>query len=115
MAAWEVLSLNTTVPQIMAPQAGDTYSFPRVAEFLLGTAAAPAITFSGDTNTGIFSPGADQVAIATGGVTRATVDSTGLLTVPAGVETTSFFRATKTGSDTIASGPFFFLRNEGTG
>lgn len=32
-----------------------------------GTAAAPSITFSGDTNTGIYSPGADQVAIATGG------------------------------------------------
>lgn len=32
-----------------------------------GTAAAPAYSFSGDTNTGIFSPGADQLAIATNG------------------------------------------------
>jgi hypothetical protein len=35
-----------------------------------GTAALPAIAFDGDTNTGIFSPGADQLAIATNGVER---------------------------------------------
>ena len=40
-----------------------------------GTAAAPSITFSGDTNTGIYSPGADQVAIATGGTAAVTVSS----------------------------------------
>lgn len=42
-----------------------------------GTAAAPSITFSGDTNTGIYSPGADQVAIATGGSKRFEVDAAG--------------------------------------
>jgi hypothetical protein len=42
-----------------------------------GTAAAPSITFSGDTNTGIYSPGADQVAIATGGSKRFEVDANG--------------------------------------
>ena len=36
----------------------------------LGSAAAPSITFSADTNTGVFSPGADQVAVATNGVER---------------------------------------------
>ena len=40
-----------------------------------GTAAAPSITFSGDTNTGIYSPGADQVAIATGGTAAVTVNN----------------------------------------
>jgi hypothetical protein len=35
-----------------------------------GTAALPAIAFDGDPNTGIFSPGADQLAIATNGVER---------------------------------------------
>jgi hypothetical protein len=34
------------------------------------SAATPSIVFSGDTNTGIFSPGADQLAVATGGVER---------------------------------------------
>jgi hypothetical protein len=34
----------------------------------LGSAAAPTYTFTGDTNTGIYSPGADQVAVATNGI-----------------------------------------------
>ena len=36
----------------------------------LGTAGTPSIKFTGDTNTGIYSPGADQVAISTGGSAR---------------------------------------------
>jgi hypothetical protein len=43
----------------------------------LGTAGAPTITFTGDTNTGIYSPGADQVAISTAGTGRLFVDSSG--------------------------------------
>ena len=34
MAALEVVALNTTVPQLMAPQAGDTYSMPRALAVL---------------------------------------------------------------------------------
>ena len=46
-----------------------------------GSAAAPSMTFTGDLNTGIYSPGADQLAIATGGTVKATVDSSGRLLV----------------------------------
>ena len=42
-----------------------------------GTAAAPGITFTGDTNTGIYSPGADQVAISTNGTGRLFIDASG--------------------------------------
>jgi hypothetical protein len=35
-----------------------------------GTVSAPGLYFSGDTNTGIYSPGADQFAVATNGVER---------------------------------------------
>ena len=45
-----------------------------------GTAAAPGIAFDGDTNTGIYSPGADQVAISTNGTGRLFVDSNGRIT-----------------------------------
>jgi hypothetical protein len=45
----------------------------------LGSASTPSITFTGDTNTGIYSPGADQVAVATGGTGRLFVDSSGRL------------------------------------
>ena len=42
-----------------------------------GTAAAPSIAFSGDTNTGIYSPGADQLAISTNSSQRLLIDSAG--------------------------------------
>lgn len=42
-----------------------------------GTAAAPAICAGGDVNTGIFSPSADNWAVATNGTERIRVDSTG--------------------------------------
>ena len=41
----------------------------------LGTAALPIISFLNDPNTGLFSPGADQVAISTGGTAKFTVGS----------------------------------------
>jgi hypothetical protein len=43
----------------------------------LGSASTPGITFTGDTNTGIYSPGADQVAVATSGTGRLFVDASG--------------------------------------
>jgi hypothetical protein len=42
-----------------------------------GTAALPGLAFDGDPNTGVYSPGADQVAISTNGTGRLFVDSTG--------------------------------------
>jgi len=46
-------------------------------EFSVGSASTPAVSFSGDTNTGIYSPGADQVAISTNGTGRLFVNSSG--------------------------------------
>jgi hypothetical protein len=43
----------------------------------LGSASTPGITFTGDLNTGIYSPGADQVAISTNGTGRLFVGSDG--------------------------------------
>jgi len=43
----------------------------------LGSAAAPSIAFEGDINTGLYSPGADQLAISTGGTGRVFVDASG--------------------------------------
>jgi hypothetical protein len=42
-----------------------------------GTAGAPSLYFTGDTNTGIYSPGADQVAVSTGGSGRLFIDASG--------------------------------------
>jgi hypothetical protein len=46
-----------------------------------GTAALPAITTTGDTNTGIFFPADDTVGVTTGGSERTRVDSSGNLLV----------------------------------
>ena len=64
-----------------------------------GTAAAPGIAFDGD-NTGIYSPGADQLAISTGGTGRLFVDASGNV----GIGTTAPARklVVSTGSDSPA-------------
>ena len=41
----------------------------------LGAVGTPSLTFTGDLNTGIYSPGADQVAITTGGTARLNADT----------------------------------------
>jgi len=46
-----------------------------------GTAALPGIRFENDTNTGIYRPGADQVAISTNGTGRLFVDANGNVNV----------------------------------
>ena len=43
-----------------------------------GTAAAPSITFTNDTNTGIFKSASDALSITAGGNTKLTVNSTGI-------------------------------------
>jgi len=42
-----------------------------------GTASAPGVFFSGDTNTGLLAPAADSVAVTTGGTQRVVVDASG--------------------------------------
>jgi len=47
------------------------------AAFVAGTAALPAITTTGDTNTGMFFPAADTIAFAEGGAEAMRIDSSG--------------------------------------
>jgi len=46
--------------------------------FIAGTVSTPGITINGDTNTGIYSPAADQLAITCGGIQRGLFSSSGL-------------------------------------
>jgi len=46
-------------------------------ELNLGSAGSPSLFFNGDANTGLYSPGADQVAISTSGTGRLFVDASG--------------------------------------
>lgn len=58
-----------------APAANPT--FTGVVTVAAGSVSAPAITTTGDTNNGIYFPGADQIAVTTNGVQRIHVNSTG--------------------------------------
>jgi len=58
-----------------------------IASHAAGSAAAPTITATGDTNTGIFFPAADTIAFSEGGVEAMRIDSSGRVgigTTPSG-------------------------------
>jgi hypothetical protein len=59
----------------------------------LGSVSAPTVTFTGDSNTGIFSPGADQLNLVTGGVSRITVAANGLVTTTSDLTCNGTLRA----------------------
>ena len=71
IAGSTVLTLPTTSGTIVTTAGGST------VPFALGSASSPSITFTGDTNTGIFSPGADTIAFSEGGVESMRIDSSG--------------------------------------
>jgi hypothetical protein len=55
-----------------------------------GTAAAPSLAILADLDTGLFSPGANQLAVATNGTGRLFVNSTGVITTDAGITSSQF-------------------------
>jgi hypothetical protein len=67
-------TVGATTP---ASGAFTTLSATGVSTFSAGTVSAPAITTSGDTNTGIFFPAADTIAFSEGGVESMRIDSVG--------------------------------------
>ena len=67
-----------------------------------GTAALPGLAFDGDPNTGVYSPGADQVAISTNGIGRLFVDSTGKVGIGT-PNSTATLHVRAADSDTVAT------------
>ena len=68
-AAWITIGTLASTNLGLLSLAGGTLTGALLADDS-GTVALPAIAFDGDPNTGIFRPGADQLAIATNGVER---------------------------------------------
>ena len=68
-----------------ATQAG---GFPLLREdgtntnFALGSLSSCALKIAGDPDTGIISPGLNQISLVTGGFARLTIDSSGAVTLP---------------------------------
>jgi len=110
--AYEVLLLNTAIPQIQAAQSGDTYVVPRdiafstVASLAAGTEALPSLVATGDVNTGFWFPAADTIAASTGGTRRLTLDSSGNLglgVTPSAWRTSNSVRAIQANAGSVWS------------
>jgi hypothetical protein len=72
---------NGTADQRLVTDGSGALSFTSDVMLAAGSAGSPSLYFSGDTNTGIYSPGADQVGISTGGTGRVFVHTNGNLGV----------------------------------
>lgn len=75
-----------------------------------GSASAPGIAFASDTNTGLFRPGSDILAVAVGGVERARIDASKLEV--SGLKNTSALRLSSTTNDSNWSSGDFVGRIE---
>jgi len=80
--AFETATDNSSTEKLRINSVG------QVVATISGTAAAPALSVGGDVNTGLYSPGADQVAISTNGTGRLFVDANGNVGVGTGSPTT---------------------------
>ena len=73
------------------------------SEFSIGSLTSCALKFANDHNTGIYSTGADNIGLVTGGVARLTIDSVGSSTFHGNVIVNGTLSATTTDfSDQIA-------------
>lgn len=89
-SAWVVSYLSSSG---FVVRSGD--SMTGVLELTDGTAALPALTNTGDTNTGIFFPAADTIAFTEGGVEAMRIDSTGNVGIGSSSLTVTSLRVSK--------------------
>lgn len=72
------VTLSTTSAAFAVPISGTNVTTSGIVSLAAGTVSAPSLTFTGDTNTGIYSSAADKIDFATGGTNRLSLASTGL-------------------------------------
>jgi hypothetical protein len=66
---------NVTVPGTLTATGAATFS--NIASLSAGSAGAPSLTFTGDVDTGLYSPGAGRISVANNGVNTVEVTATG--------------------------------------
>jgi hypothetical protein len=89
-----------------------TLSATGVTTVQAGTAAAPAITTTGDTNTGIFFPAADTIAFSEGGAESMRIDSAG--NVGVGTNNPPYQFSVSNGTSTVGFTPQSTIAYAGT-
>lgn len=88
----------------------------QTVQFAAGSASTPSVTFTGDTNTGVYSPGADRIGFAEGGVQVGEFDASGNFKFNSGygsVETAYGCRAWVNFNGTTNVGGFCTIRASG--
>jgi hypothetical protein len=90
-------------------------TFDGIASHPLGTAAAPSVTFTGDLDTGIFSPGAGRVGVANNGVGTVEVTAAGSVLIGGTLPGTPNISLNANGSAALngSSGSFVSFANAG--
>jgi hypothetical protein len=86
------VTVDTSLKTVVIHDAVTNGGFPVLrndgsnSEFERGSTTSCALKFSGDPNTGLISPAADEIALVTGGVSRLTIDSNGAATFTGNVQ-----------------------------
>ena len=97
-----ILQLQTANTTAVTVDASQNVTFAGVTTLQAGTAALPALTTTGDTNTGIFFPAADTLAFSTGGAERARFTSGGDFVIGATSSTGGKFEVTQSANSSVA-------------
>ena len=88
------VTVDTEKKTVCIHDASQAGGFPLLREdftnsnLALGSLSSCALKFAGDPDTGIISPGANQLSLVTGGFARLTIDSSGVVTIPGNVNIT---------------------------
>jgi len=83
------IGTTTTSSTILSGLVTQTTSSKLYLDDSVTTASAPPLSWDGDTNTGIYRPAADTMALVTGGSDRLTINPSGVVIIGTGEATTS--------------------------
>jgi hypothetical protein len=110
---------NTTSATILSGSVTQTSSSKLYLDDSITTASAPPLSWDGDTDTGIYRPAANTMAIVTAGVDRLRVNSSGVVIIGTGEATTTvtgnILRAPSSAGTNIAGSDFEIQPGNGTG
>jgi hypothetical protein len=110
---------NTTSSTILSGSVTQTSSSKLYLDDSITTASAPPLSWDGDTDTGIYRPAANTMALATSGSERLRVNSSGVVIIGLGEATTSvtgnILRAPSASGTNITGSNFEIQAGNGTG